>query len=139
MDGRQKEGGRMERERRMEGGMEEAWGGRTAIVSHFDSHVNRGSRRLRDKQKAVRMVSGRIRTSTTGLLTPIAMCPHSCPVLPYHGPYPGTPAFTAPTSVPAREWVEGTCGLGGCHRHPRALPRCWTLFQLLIDSPRVPI
>lgn len=27
MGGRQKEGGRMERERRMEGGMEEAWGG----------------------------------------------------------------------------------------------------------------
>lgn len=62
MDGGQKEGGRMEREWRLEGGRKEAWWGRTAIIFQFDSQVNCGSRRLRDKQKIVQMVSGRVRT-----------------------------------------------------------------------------
>lgn len=73
------EDGRVDREWRREGGMKEVWWGRTAIMFQSDGQVNCGSRRLRDKQKSVQMVSGRMRTRPQVPCLPSRCAPSPAP------------------------------------------------------------
>ena len=75
-DGRRtKDGGRDER------GMK----GKTGVICPFDSQAIRGSRRLRDTQKTVRMLVTEPEPGT-GLLTPAPMFPHPAPSPPLSQP-----------------------------------------------------
>lgn len=86
--GRREGGGKRETEveRREVGGRDERrMKGKTGVICPFDSQAIKGSRRLRDTQKTVRMLATEPEPGT-GLLTPAPVFPHPAPSPPLSQP-----------------------------------------------------